>query len=287
MIKEISKKLLSELELGLEELTAEVDNPLERLVQNLKLIRHYLDELKQMTLQSPFEHELEEIHLFKYIKPAFYCYHIYCREMYTIETALPFGNIERQVVFLEDELAYVERYFKKYAFLYQYYKLDANELDGTFFVRGKEVQTILLPNVPELDPSFSTSCDYLFSKFRAFEMLKTWLQEKISDLRGDPLADSNAIPTHGLRWTGDSINLVEIAYGWYFTGEINNGNAGIGEIVKMLEKVFKITIGKPSRRFAEIRQRKRLSNTQYIDQMKASIAKKLYDDDEFNATLKS
>ena len=78
-----------------------------------------------------------------------------------------------------------------------------------------------------------------------------------------------------LKWTGDSINIVELAYGLWLTGQLNNGNASLNQIVKWLETNLYVKIGIVQRRFSEIGQRKRLSPTKYIDQMRDTILQKI------------
>jgi len=168
MINQTSAKLLHELELGLERLKAQQQDPLERLVQSLKQVNDSLEKLRTLVQLHSFSDKESEILFFKCTKPAFYCHKIYCTEMYTIETGLPFGDIDKQLSFLEGELTYIERYFKKYAFQYQYFKLDANDLDNLYFLRGVEAQSIILPNAKQSDQLFTTNCDYLFAKFKAF-----------------------------------------------------------------------------------------------------------------------
>jgi len=285
MIKETSVRLLRELELGLERLLVQVNDPLERLVQSLKLVQDALKKLKQLFLSNPFPSPDLEAYFFKYIKPAFYCWKIYSTEMYTIETGLPFGDTEKQISFLEDELTYIERYLKKYNFQYEYYKLNGSDLDGLYFIRGVEVQSILLPNIPDLDKEFSTSCDYLFSKFKAFDMLKDWLNQKVAYLRTNPsslLTSTSTSTTDIMSWTGDGVNLAELGYALYFTKQLNNGTTSIAQIFRWLEQVLNVTIGIPAKRFAEIRGRKRLSRTRFIDEMRDSIINKLDQEDYHN-----
>ncbi len=285
MIEQTSAKLLHELELGLERLKAQEQDPLDKLSQSLKQVRDALIKLRKLVELHPFKQKENEIHFFKYTKPAFYCHQIYCTEMYTIETGLPFGEVDKQLEFLEGELTYIDRYFKKYAFQYQYYRLDAGDLDSLYFIRGVEVQSILLPNVPEPDRQFSTSCDYLFSKFKAFDMLKSWLLEKQTYLKSNPAAaftDIFSPSADQMRWTGDTINLAELGYGLYCTGQLNNGTAGIGQIFRWLEEKLQVSIGIPAKRFAEIRGRKRLSQTRYLDDMKEGLLKKMERDDGYS-----
>ncbi|MGY3212851.1 RteC domain-containing protein [Mucilaginibacter sp. HD30] len=81
-----------------------------------------------------------------------------------------------------------------------------------------------------------------------------------------------------MKWTGDTINLVEIAYGIWLTGQINHGNAGIAEITQFLETSFRVNIGRPFRRWQSISNRKRVSPVKYVDQIKDAILKRLDDE---------
>jgi hypothetical protein len=283
MIKELSNRLSKQLEQDLEEVVFQVKDPLQRLTTALKLIRDALKKFRVYLAQYPFKSKADEIPIFKYTKPSFYQWQIYYTELYNIETGLPFGDTEKQVVYLEQELHYIERFFRQYAFLYQYYKVGADELDTLYFVRGGEAQSVLLPNVPDLDPEFSTSCDYLFSKFKAFEGLKEWVTERLLFLKVNPLTPYQPGSDPGeMNWTGDTINLAEVGIGFFNTGQVRNGTASLSEIFRWLEVKFQVSIGVPSKRLAELRRRKRLSRTKYLDEMKESIIHKLDKDDEHN-----
>jgi len=83
-----------------------------------------------------------------------------------------------------------------------------------------------------------------------------------------------------MRWTGETINLVEIAYGIWLTGQLNNGQLNNGqvsvtEIVEFLEVAFRVKIGKPHRRWQGIARRKRLGYTRFLDEMKGAIEKRV------------
>jgi hypothetical protein len=284
MIHELSSKLLKQLEQDLEQIACQSKDPLEKLTAVLKPIRQALQQLKTYLLEHPFATQQEEIKFFKFIKPDFYCWQIYYTELYTIETDLPNRDAEKQTAYLEQELHYIERFFHQYQFHYEYYRLNADELDSLYFVRGVEVQSVLLPHVPDVDPSFSTSSDYLFSKIKAFELLKEWVLERLLYLKKNPLMPYQAAQEgeeEELNWTGDTINLAEIGFGIYHTGQVNGGAASLNAIFRWLEQKFHVTIGIPAKRFSEIRRRKRLSRTRYLDEMKEGIIRKLDKEDEY------
>jgi RteC protein len=280
MIQKFSEKLYQKLERELEQIAIEVSDPLLKMKTALKPIAFALKQLRNFLNENPFSAKEDEIRFFKYIKPNFYCWQIYFTELYTIESRIPLGETKAQLEHFRKELLYIERFFSQYQFHYQYYKLNANELDDLYFIRGVEIQSVLLPELPDPDPNFSTNSDYLFAKMKAYDMLKDWLEHKIMEIKNPDSKNQNSIDTK-LKWTGDTINLLEIAYGWYFTGQINDGKANIIDIVKTIEQVFKVNIGRPYRRLSEIRQRKRLSRTKYIDEMASAITKKLDDEDEY------
>ncbi|MBB6108688.1 RteC protein [Mucilaginibacter lappiensis] len=285
MLQEQNSRLLRQLEQDLEQLYFQSNEPLQRLTNALKLIRQALSKLKDEVTANPFKDKHDQVNFFKYTKPSFYQWQIYYTELYTIETGFPFGDTDKQTDYLAQELHYIERFFQQYAFLYQYYKLDADELDNLYFIRGEEIQSVLLPAVPDVNPGFATSGDYLFSKFMAFDKLKEWVIEKMLYLKHNPAnpLQLNSEPDD-MKWTGDTINLAEIGIGIYHTKQLNNGTATLSDIFRWLEEKFRVKIGIPSKRLSELRRRKRLSRTKYLDEMKENVVQKLDKEDEFDGT---
>jgi len=92
------------------------------------------------------------------------------------------------------------------------------------------------------------------------------------------LKNKGGIQYSEMKWTGDTINIVELAYGIWLTGQLNNGNASLNQIVRWLEANLHVSIGVVQRRFIEIERRKRLSPTKYIDKMKETIMQKIDSD---------
>lgn len=71
-----------------------------------------------------------------------------------------------------------------------------------------------------------------------------------------------------LQWTGDKSNLVELAYAIYGTKQLNNGDADIIDIVEWLEQTLQISLGRYYQTFADIRMRKAVSKTRYLDHLR-------------------
>ncbi|MCO5948015.1 RteC domain-containing protein [Mucilaginibacter sp. RT5R15] len=202
-------------------------------------------------------------------------------EMFTIETARPINDTISLKAFYEQEIRYIKRFHDTNKFLYAYYEFDMKELDHLLFVRGAKPANIPVPDIIGLDPLFTTCCDNFWGEFMAFERLEGWLHEEIKCL------DNQTYTSGGiglsfkegfaadLKWTGDSINLVELAYGIWLTGQLNDGNAGIAEIVNWFEVHFKTKLGRPYRRWQSIAKRKRVAVTKYTDEIKKAILRRL------------
>ncbi|WP_183580224.1 RteC domain-containing protein [Mucilaginibacter sp. X5P1] len=254
--------------------------PIKRLTGGLNTTGESLKKLKDFVKETPFENQLEEIRFFKYEKPRFVAEQIYALEIYTIETGKPLGDELLIRNFYEQELRFIKRYFIQYQFLYQYYQLDACDLDHLFFVRGAKPSDILIPEAPGLDPVFSTSCDYLFAKFMAYERIQDYIMDCLYG-QGKAYQSFTSKKGRSLTWTGDKSNLIELAYAIYDTLQINNGEVDISDIIDWLEQSLQVNLGRYYKRFSEIKMRKNISRTRYLDFMVEMIVKHMEEGDGF------
>lgn len=253
--------------------------PAERLRHNMQLITRIIGDVKNLVLDEGFASAEVEIHFFKNIKPRFYAWQIYELLLYNLRMQLPVGTPDMIRAYYEDELQQVVRIFRIEAFHYEYYRTKATELDKLYFLR--EANKGDMPNLDFIDPptGFSTAMDYKFAKYIAYEWLRNHLLELLTAAQtAVKIQRSTRERVVILKWTGDAINLVELAYGIWLTGQINNGNAGIAEIMQWLETNMQVTIGRPFRRWQSISNRKRVSPVKFIDQMKGAILKRLDDE---------
>jgi hypothetical protein len=275
----IAEKWLREMESELALMDDVEVSPVERLRHTMPLITRFIADIKKLVLDEGFNSPEAEIHFFKQVKPRFYAYQIFEVLLYNLRMQTPAGTPEMIRAFYEDELQQVFRLFRVEAFYYQYYRTKATELDHVYFLREANPG-----DMPELDfidppPGFSTAMDYKFAKYIAYEWLRDHLLELLMNAQTSIKIQRSARERQTvLKWTGDAINLVELAYGIWLTGQVNNGNAGIAEIMQWLEVNLQVTIGRPFRRWQSISNRKRVSPVKYIDQMKAAILKRLDDE---------
>ncbi|WP_169304440.1 RteC domain-containing protein [Pedobacter frigoris] len=255
-------------------------DPVKRLSAAMAEIGKILSLLREKVLSIPFPSNEIEILFFKTIKPKFLAQKIFHFELYGLDMNSPVGTKDMLLAYYNIELAYIERFFSLHAAIYHYYRTRGREMDSMYFVRGVEIPLVLIPEMPEIDPLYSTSMDHLFAKFMAYELLQKEILKRIGLLDGSlvavpALAD---LPDFGIKWTGKIVNLGELIYGLYYTGQFNNGNAQLAEIVTLFEQMFQVKIKDVHHTFGEIRERKVSSPTKFIDSMAASIRQRVDED---------
>jgi hypothetical protein len=271
-MKNFVKNLYSDLK---EELVVYADLgtlPVRKLTGALSSINEAVTKLKNFITITPFETVGEEIHFFKYDKPAFICEQFYAMEIFTIETARPLNDADLLKIFYEQELKYIKRFLEQNKFLYAYFQFDMKELDHVLFIRDAKPVDIPVPDTIGLDPLFTTCCDQLWGKFMAFERLQIYLLEEIRSLENPK--NQQIEPKQNfieLKWTGEAINLMEIAIGVWLTGQVNDGNASLTEITRWLEIALRVKIGRPNKRWNEISSRTRNSPTKFLGRMQDAI----------------
>jgi len=255
--------------------------PISRLTGIVNCVNQAINDLKEFLKLNPFSNDQEEIVFFKTIKPGFIAWQIYALEVYTIETGRPVGDELILKTFYEQEFNYSKRFIFQYQFLYQYFEMSVTELDSLFFLRGVPNKPFYILHNMDTDPAFSTSCDYLFAKFMAIKMVQDYLITCIKEPGTTETIFKQSKKGRSLKWTGDKSNLVEIAYGIYDTCQINEGKVDISDIVDWLEQSLNVNLSRYYRRFTEIKRRKSMSKTRYLDEMAAALNKHIDEGDAF------
>ncbi|WP_175632321.1 RteC domain-containing protein [Pedobacter ghigonis] len=278
MIKKLSADLYQQMKADLDDLKGSGIPKSQMLRDAILIVQKYLDELKALVDANPFLGEEEEIWFFKIEKPRFYRWLIFYTELFAIDNTKPIIGKEEIKEHYNDQMRYINRFFRSHEFHYQYFRLDSNELDRLYFIRGASPLKTEMSLIPRVDPSFGTGHEFLFSNFRAYEMLQRYLSDQLTSDVGIGLENqSSEQKGKKFAWTGDQVNLIEMIYGLWLTGQFNNGKADLSDIVAVLQNVFQVNLGQYFRRFSEIKQRKGMSKTRFLDQMRDALQKKIFD----------
>ncbi|WP_461791639.1 RteC domain-containing protein [Pedobacter sp.] len=245
----------------------------ERFNGAMPLVVEFLEFARSERLLLGFGDRMEEIYFFKFEKPEYYAMKIYLAGWFTLMNGRPKGTAEQLRSYYSEELRFICRFFGQHAFHYQYFRSGMTELDELLFVRGAEVSPVFVMEVPELDGNFCTSGDYLFAKFLAYERLQDLIISEMDKLdmgsRNPSVVDgAGAVVSSGatkvLDWTGEVINMVELGYALWVSGQIGGGKASLADIFRWLESSFGLEIGIPANRLREIKRRKRMEKLHFI-----------------------
>ena len=250
--------------------------PVKRLTGKLDVVVNAMDALKQYLATEPFKNIQEEISFFKYEKPLFSCEQFFAQYFFNLETKRrQLGEASLVRSYFEQELTFTRHFFTQNQFLYHYSQIEAAEMDSLLFRRGAETSSVILPETPDLDPRFSTKGDYLFAKFIAYERIQEYLTAELY-----PDTERERFKRK-LNWTGDKMNLIEIAYGIYDTAQINNGDIDIKDIIQWFEEGLNINLTRHYRLFNEMKDRKLVSKTRFLDHASAMVQEHLNKGNEF------
>lgn len=253
-------------------------SPLERLNESNTIVGNARDTLKETLNDYQFESDDVEIKFFKLTNPQILSHSIVEVLRYNIMINKPINTNEKLADYYEEELRALHSFFRQNNFHYQYYKNEFKELDKVYFLRNSGPLSIPLPDIPNCNNFYCTAMSCLFAKFIAYERVQYLIINEITLTKKLPPLESIL---HGsdevleLKWTGDIVNIVELAYGIWLTGQVNNGNASLNQIVRWLEDNLDVSIGIVQKKFTEIERRKRLSITKFLDQMKQAILNKI------------
>ncbi len=248
------------------------------LSKSLNITLKTLEELHSTIKSDPFVDDESEIYFFKYIKPRFQSWHIYIIELHHIINMIPISTDQMIKKYYLHELKVINRFFKRYALYYQYYLANSKSRDTDFFLsRNLNDLPPELKLTTNLD-TFSSSLDFLFAKFKAYEMLRDCLVRKVKKLEQDKDLDvlEKELLKQRRSWSGNKIELVELAYGLYHSKRINDGNAELGEIISWLESSMNVDLGQSYRMFIDISRRKLVSHTKFLDEMQVALVSHIH-----------
>jgi hypothetical protein len=278
------KQLFRDLKAGLKTVAdAGGLSQVEKFKESVTAINDFLKVVRERVMTESFKDRLEEIYFFKFEKPEYYALRIYHLSLYALWKQRPVGTPAVLRAYYLEELRFIARFFKQHAFHYEYFRSGFTELDELLFVRGVTVSAALSAEAGDFDPDFATAGDTLFARFMAFEMLQDYIMGLLKELdEAQGSGERSAGRKAGLKrfdWSGEVINLVELGYGLYLSKQIGGGKVTLQEIFRWLEESFGLVIENPAMRFRDVKRRKRLSRTHFIDLLRDVLTR--YMDEEF------
>lgn len=241
--------LLEKMERELFEIRLDNLEPADWSRQSMPYLQKCLDTLYGLMVKYPFRKRSEEIHFFKHIKTAVMTQLIFMSEVHNAEAFRPSRHKPAEEKdYLAHAAAEVDLFFTKYKGLYAYYKEKQDGCDFVFFVRNVENRFEFRGLPIEIDPvsfygqkDFSTGLDYMFAKFRAFEMLRDYLENELGAL----LAVGD-LPPDKMEFTGSAADFVQLVEIFKDVGRPIDRNTGEPatdqQVFEFLEQAFNPTL---------------------------------------------
>jgi RteC protein len=237
--------------------------------KSVKAASETMLELRAYIIEHPFLSGAEEIIFFKQTKPAFHSLLVFWIDVYDMEINRPVGGAEIFETYNKAQLQKLNLNYSSHTAFYNYYRSGETFLDESYFLRKNKKLYLLTHHAIDSDTDFSTSHDFLVTRYLADNMLAEYI---------NPVTKTNRIKSD-LAWTASKAGLVEIIYAFQSSGVFNNGQAGIKEIAMIFEKMFGVELGNYYQVFNEIRLRKK-GRAQLLDQLKKGLEGKMAELDE-------
>ena len=263
-------KLRKETDEAIDNIESSDNNTLKKSLEASHVLAKAFDRLKTFIFSYQFRDEEEEITFFKETKPKF-CYRlIYYRKLYNIEMNRPVAGTDRQKEYLCEELDSINKYTNKRLDFIRYYRSGSTHLDSLYFLRGKmDNEQYLETFYYELDPNFSTNCDFKVAKILSNDMLSAYLMQEIERLDNNGLISMPlGFPTVKLTWQGTKTELMEQLYSW--DSDNTFGDIPLTQLSDYIQNIFNIQLDKNlSRAFSEMKTRN--NPTPFLDKLKAAL----------------
>lgn len=259
------------------------NNIIEASLKMVIRLKRVLEELREKLVDYHFDCTDEEIQFFKEQKPEILSRLLYFNKIYQIESKFPNGSNDIVAKYLNDELNSLTFYFNRNLDFYQYYRSKSTAYDEYYFIRGRDnIRLSGDSSQFDRDPNFSTVYDYKVAKILANEMLRIYLNKRLQNIDKEKDLENVQIKyaKTPVKFTGKKAALIELGYALAHSGDINNGNVEIKEIMDFLGAVFNIDLGDYYRTYITFKGRKK-DRTAYLSKLIEILEKKMDDDDSY------
>ena len=273
-------KILTDLDVEIDEIDLYGYGIIETSLSMVRRLQSVLNDLREKIQTYVFPSKEDEILFFKTQKPEILARLLFFYKIYRIEAQCPNGSDEVVRNYFNRELDYLNYFFYLNLDFYQYYRSGSTVYDEYYFVRGKADLRLCTDSAQfDKDPNFSTGYDYKVAKIIANEMLRIYLNKRLQKLANDNQIEDNLqrCLKYPLRFTGKKVSLIELGYSLVSSGDINNGNVEIKEMMNFLSTIFNIDLGDYYASYIAMKERK--NRTAYLHSLIENLIKRMNEDD--------
>ena len=265
--------LKKEVDVKVEQIECSEVSVITKSLEAPRVLADAFKQLKLFVLSHNFKNDDDEISFFKEIKPRLCFRLIYYRKVYNIEMNRPIG-IDKQREYLCDILNDINKYNSKRLDFIRYYRSGSTHLDALYFLRDStDAEQYLETFFHELDPKFSTNCDFKVAKILSNDMLSAYLMQEIELLNDNGMrAGSFNFPTTKKTWKGSKAELQEQIYAWDSAGTF--GDVPLTQLYDYIQNVFNIQLDTNlSRTFGDLKIRN--APTPFLEKLKDALLRRM------------
>lgn len=280
-MKELLENILSEIDVEIDEIDLYGYDIVENSLSMVHRLQAVLNDLKTKLQTYSFPAKEDEITFFKTQKPEILGRLLFFYKIYRIETQCPNGSDDVIRSYINRELDNLTYFFNRNLDFYQYYRSHSTLYDEYYFIRGKSDLRLCTDSAQfDKDPNFSTGYDYKVAKIIANEMLRIYLNKRLVKLETNTQVEDNLQKClkYPFRFTGKKVFLIELGYSLVSSGDINNGNVEIKEMMNFLGTVFQVELGDYYAAYIAMKERKK-DRTAYLTRLQDCLIKRMDEDD--------
>lgn len=280
-MEEMLADILSKIDVEIDEIDLYGYDIIETSLSMVHRLQTVLNDLKTKLQTYSFPAKEDEITFFKTQKPEILGRLLFFYKIYRIETQWPNGSNDVIRNYISKELDNLAYFFNRNLDFYQYYRSHSTLYDEYYFVRGKSDLRLCTDSAQfDKDPNFSTGYDYKVAKIIANEMLRIYLNKRLVKLETNNQIEDNlqTYLKYPFRFTGKKVFLIELGYSLVSSGDINNGNVEIKEMMNFLGTVFQVELGDYYAAYIAMKERKK-DRTAYLSRLQDSLVKRMDEDD--------
>jgi hypothetical protein len=227
-------------------------------------------------LKEGFKSLDDEVEFFKETKQIPLKELIYFSEIHSFEIQFPKADNAAQLKFIKKKINKLNRFFLYNLDFGQYIKSGATHFDKEYYTRDYlETFHITTSKFYFQDPEFCTPRDMLLGKYKAYDLLVGYLNEKQHNIKKGLNGNFiNKTSSEKIDWPFTNTDWVELVYAISAAGTMAKNKLSIVKISKLLQEVFDFEPKDIYKTFQDIKNRKN-SRTLFLDQLTISLLKEM------------
>tara|TARA_R110002074_G_scaffold224004_3_gene395004 strand:+ start:2383 stop:3219 length:837 start_codon:yes stop_codon:yes gene_type:complete len=273
--------LAQNLEKQLLEIEENSKTIMQRSMHSIIVCTKLLGQFKKEIVNKGFDSISDEIYFFKHTKQIPLRHLIYFSEIRSFEIQFPKADKDCQRKFIRKKIQKVNRFFIYNLDFTQYTDSEETHFDKEYYTRDyMDSYHITTSKFYFQDPDFFTPRDMLLGKFRAYNRLVAYLDNRLHDLEFSLRSTKTALKnTEKLIWPFTNTDWVELVYALSSAGVSKQNNLSISKVSKIMQEIFDFTPKDIYKTYQDIKNRKN-SRTVFLDDLTTSLLSEMNKSEE-------